>query len=106
MSLLAAFIAMLGKQWLNRYLRHTGGLVIERCGDRRRKCNGLKKWPFHLFIESLPIILQIALLLLACGLSRYMWSIDASVARIVISFTILGILFYVGIVVVGTSSYE
>ena len=42
-SLLAAFVAMLGKQWLNRYLRNSGGLVIERCGDRQRKCDGLEK---------------------------------------------------------------
>ena len=30
MSLLAAFVAMLSKQWLNRYLRHAGGSMIER----------------------------------------------------------------------------
>ena len=106
MSPLAAFVAMLGKQWLNRYLRHAGGSTVERCGDRQRKFDGVEKWPFRMFTESLPIILQIALLLLACGLSRYMWSVNASVARIVISFTILGVLFYIGIVVVGTSSYE
>ena len=51
-------------------------------------------------------MLQIALLLLTCGLSRYMWSIKTSVASVVISFTILGILFYIGIVVAGASSYE
>ena len=106
MSLLAAFIAMLGKQWLNRYLRHTGGSMIERCGDRQRKFDGLEKWPFRLFIESLPIMLQIALLLLICGLSRYMWSINTSVARVVISFTVLGFVLYIGIVVAGTSSHE
>jgi len=106
MSLLAAFVAMLGKQWLNRYLRHTGGSMVERCGDRQRKFDGLKRWPFRLFIESLPIILQIALLLLASGLSRYMWSVNVSVARVVISFTVFGFLFYVGVVVAGTSSYE
>jgi len=106
MSLLAAFVAMLGKQWLNRYLRHTGGSMIERCGDRQRKFDGLQKWPFRLFVEGLPIMLQIALLLLTCGLSRYMWSVNTSVARVVISFTALGILFYIGIVVAGTSSYE
>ena len=97
---------MLGKQWLNRYLRHTGGSIIERCGDRQRKFNGLEKWPFRLFIEALPIMLQLALFLLACGLSRYMWSVNASVARVVISFTILAFLFYIGIVIAGTSSYE
>ena len=80
--------------------------MVERCGDRQRKFDGLEKWPFRLFIESLPVMLQIALLLLSCGLSRYVWSADASVARVVISFTILGILFYIGMVVAGTSSYE
>ena len=80
--------------------------MVERCDDRQRKFGGVEKWPFQMFIESLPIILQIALLLLACGLSRYMWSVNTSVARVVVSFTILGVLFYIGIVVVGTSSYE
>ena len=80
--------------------------MVERCGDRQRKFNGLEKWPFRIFIESLPVMLQIALLLLACGLSRYIWSVNTSVAPIVISFTVLGVLFYFGIVAAGTSSYE
>ena len=106
MSLLAAFVAMLGKQWLNRYLQHSGGSIVERSGDRQRKFDGLQKWPFHLFIEALPIMLQIALLLLVCGLSQYMWSVNAFVACAIISFTALGTLFYIGIVVAGTHSYE
>ena len=80
--------------------------MAERCGDRQRKFDGLEKWPFRLFIDSLPIMLQIALLLLACGLSRYVWSVNTSVARIVISFPTLGLLFYIWIVAAGTSSYE
>jgi len=80
--------------------------MVERCGDRQRKFDGLEKWPFRLFVESLPIMLQIALLLLTCGLSRYMWSVNTSVAGVVISFTVLGMVFYIGIVVAGTSSYE
>ena len=105
MSLLTAFVAILGKQWLNHYLRHTGGSIIDRCGDRQRKFDGLEKWLFHLFIESPPVMLQIALLLLTCGLSRHMWSINTSVARVVITFTVLGLVFYVGIVVAGMSSH-
>ena len=80
--------------------------MVERCGDRQRKIDGLEKWPFRLFIESLPVMLQIALLLLSCGLSRYVWSVNVSVARVVISFTVLGVIFYIGIVIAGTSSYE
>jgi len=105
MSLLAAFVAMLGKQWLNRYLRNSGGSMIERCGDRQRKCDGLEKWPLHFFVESLPVMLQVALLLLACGLCRHMWSINTSVAGTLIVLTGLGVAFYIAIVIAGTSSY-
>ena len=104
-SLLAAFVAMLGKQWLNRYLRNSGGSMIERCGDRQRKCDGLEKWPLHIFVESLPVMLQLALFLLACGLCQHMWSINTSVAYTLITLTGLGFLFYIGIVVAGMSSY-
>ena len=80
--------------------------MIERCGDRQRKCDGLKKWPFHLFVESLPLMLQLALLLLACGLCKRMLSINTPVAAVLTTLTVLGVIFYVGIVVVGASSYE
>ena len=51
-------------------------------------------------------MLQISLALFACGLSRYMWSINAPVARVIVSFAVLGFLFYAGIVIAGTYSYE
>jgi len=97
---------MLGKQWLNRYLRHAGGSTIERCGDRQRKLEGLERWPLHTFVESLPVMLQIALVLLACGLCRHMTSVNARVSGVLMTLTVLGILFYFGIVIAGTSSYE
>ena len=105
-SLFAAFIAVLGKQWLNRYLRNTGGSMVERCWDRQRKCEGLDEWPLHLFVESLPTMFQISLLILVSGLCRHMWSINTSVARILITLTTLGFLFYIAIVAAGTSSYQ
>ena len=80
--------------------------MVERCGDRQRKCDGLEKWPFHMFIGSLPVMLQIALLLLACGLCRYMVSVNTTVAYILFPLTGLGVLFYVGIVIAGASSYD
>ena len=105
-SLLAAFVAMLGKQWLNRYLRNAGGSMADRCGDRQRKCEGLEKWPLHRFVESLPVMLQISLLLLALGLCQHMLSVETLVAYTLMMLTALGILFYLGIVVAGASSYE
>ena len=104
-SLLTTFIAMLGKQWLNRYLRSSGGLITERCGERQRKCDGLEEWWLHLFVESLPVMLQVSLFLFACGLCQHMCSINASVAYVLINITGLGVLLYVAIVIAGMSSY-
>ena len=80
--------------------------MAERCGDRQRKFDGLEKWPFRVFIECIPIMLQIALLLLASALSRWMWSINTPITCIVVFLTVLGFLFYICIVVAGISSYE
>ena len=104
-SLLAAFLAVLGKQWLARYdtidLR---GSAIERSQDRQRKLNGINTWFFHHVIESLPLMLQAALLLLACALSKYLWEVNTTVAAVVVGVTSLGVLFYLFIVLAGTAS--
>jgi hypothetical protein len=104
-SLLAAFLAVLGKQWLNRYVRgnDTG---IERNYDRQVKLDGMKMWYFSIVMEALPLMLQAALLLFACALSRYIWTINPVVAIVNITFTALGVLFYILIVVLATFSYD
>ena len=79
--------------------------MVERCGDRQRKCDGLEKWPFHFFIETPHHAPD-------RPLPSHLWTfalhavIKTSVARVVISSTILGMLFYIGIVIAGTSLYE
>ena len=50
-------------------------------------------------------MLQLALLLLGCALSRYLWTIDHSTACVTLGFTSLGVLFYLLILVAG-SIYE
>ena len=93
-SLLAAFLATLGKQWVNRYTRSKGGSVIEKSQDRQKKLNAFNDWSFHLLIESLPVMLQLALLLFCCAVSIYLWTINHTVARVAVAFTLIGILLY------------
>ena len=70
MSLLVPFIAMLEKRWSDRYLRHIDGSMIEHCGDRQRKSDGL----------TIPLICQESHRrapdppTLTCGLSKYVVS--------------------------------
>ncbi|KAF9649519.1 hypothetical protein BDM02DRAFT_3128351 [Thelephora ganbajun] len=106
-SLLAALIAMLGKQWLNRYSQvEMRGSVIDRSRHRQGKMNGMVTWRFNLVMESLPLMLQAALLLLGYALSNWLYFINKAVASVLIGFTAFGILFYILIVSAATLSYN
>ena len=106
-SILAAFIATLGKQWLNRYAQvEMRGSVIDRSRYRQRKMDGMVTWHFDLMMELLPLMLQVALLLLGCALSNYLYSINKAIASIIIGFTTFGFLFYLLIVSAATLSYN
>ena len=105
-SLFAAFIAMLGKQWVTRYLRKQGGSAVEKSRDRQRKLDGFKKWHFQLVIESLPVMLQLALLLLGCALTQYLWTINRTIAGVILAFTVFGITSYALFTLAGTFHYN
>ena len=105
-SLFAAFIAMLGKQWVNRYLRNRGGSTADKSRDRQRKLDGFEKWNFHLVIESLPVMLQLALLLLGCALSQYLWTISRTVAGVIAAITLFGVTSYVFLTLAATLCYN
>lgn len=94
-SFLAAFLAMLGKQWISEYARSSGRSAAEKSRDRQWKLDALEDWYFRFVVESLPVILQLALLLLGCGLSIYLWKVSLTVARVALAFTLLGVTLYI-----------
>ena len=96
---------MLGKQWLNLYASNDmRGSAIERSQYRQRKLDGIVIWYFDHVMESLPMMLQAALLLLGCALSRYFWDVNTTVASVVFGVISFGLLFYLFIVVEGVAS--
>ena len=105
-SLFAAFLAMLGKQWVNRYLRNRGGSAADKSRDRQRKLDGFEKWHFRLIIESLPVMLQFALLLLGCALSRYLWTISPTIAGVVVAVTLFGVTSYIFLALAAALYYD
>ena len=103
MWLLAAFLAMLGKQWLNRFGKtKVRGSEIDESRSRQRKLSGMVSWKFDLAMESLPPMLQSALLFLVYALSRYLWTINFTVTSVVIGITSIGLAFYIFIVIAAT----
>jgi hypothetical protein len=79
------------------------GTTIERSQNRQRKLDGIVAWHFDHVMELLPLMLQGALLLLGCALSRYLLEINATVASVAIGVTSSGVI-YVFVVVAGTAS--
>jgi len=104
-SLLSASLAIFLKQWLNRYTS-TGmrGSVIERSQNRQQKLDGITAWYLDHAMVSLPLMLQSALLLFACALSRYLWGINKAVASVILGVTSFGVAFYIFIVIMGAVS--
>ncbi|KAF9789804.1 hypothetical protein BJ322DRAFT_1001094, partial [Thelephora terrestris] len=102
-SLFSALLAMLGKQWLNRYIYvDVRGSAIERSQHRQVKLNGIVRWYFDYVMGSLPVMLQFSLLLLGCALSQYLWTMNTIVTAVVLGATAFGVLAYALIVVMGT----
>jgi hypothetical protein len=102
-SLFSAFLAMLGKQWLSRYdSADMRGTMVERSQNRQRKLDGIAAWYFDNVLESLPLMLQAALLLFGCALSRYLWEVNRTIASVVLGVTSFGALSYLFIIVAGT----
>ncbi|KAJ7244287.1 hypothetical protein C8J57DRAFT_1141644, partial [Mycena rebaudengoi] len=95
-TLLAALLAVLGKQWLMHYdAAGSRGTLAERGLERQRKYDGLQRWKFTIVMEMFPLLLQLALLLFSAALSVYLSTISHPIAIIVIAMTSLGTLAYI-----------
>ena len=99
-TLLAAFVAVLGKQWILQYQRASAWTSIaDRGKERQLKFVGLRTWRLHFII---PVLLQVALLLFSVGGTVYLWDLDLSAAEVVLAVACIGFVFYVCVSVVAT----
>ncbi|KAF9649334.1 hypothetical protein BDM02DRAFT_1867150 [Thelephora ganbajun] len=98
-ALLAAFVAMLGKQWLNL---HAEGSIVDRSRHRELRMRGMITWHFKIIMECLPLIMQLSLFLLGYALARYLWDLSHTVSAVITTFTVFGVLFYLFIVFTST----
>jgi len=103
-TLFVAFVAVLGKQWILYYTRvTTWGNIVNRGKERQAKLVGLQKWGLHLIMDSLPVMLQFALLLFGVALAAYLWDLNVSVAGAALAITSVGLALYACIAVVAAT---
>ncbi|KAG1886676.1 hypothetical protein F4604DRAFT_1675549 [Suillus subluteus] len=101
-SILAAFGAVLGKQWLHYYMTNRGrGTLEERSVDRQMKLDGIKCFRLKIVLQTFLVLLQISLLLFSLSLSANMWVKQTTISSVIICTTAFGILFYIGTILVS-----
>ncbi|KAG2360149.1 hypothetical protein BDR07DRAFT_1174580, partial [Suillus spraguei] len=101
-SVLAAFGAVLGKQWLNSYKSVRGrGSLEERGIERQMKLDGVKYFRLQTILQAFLMLLQMSLLLFGLSLSANIWAKQTTISSIIICTTAFGILFYVGTILVS-----
>ncbi|KAJ7670690.1 hypothetical protein DFH06DRAFT_1468469 [Mycena polygramma] len=104
-TLLAALLAVLGKQWLMHYMAAGERGTIEARGlERQRKFDGLRKWRFDAVMQMFPLLLQVGLFLFSAALSIYLWKIHLSLAVVVLSFTAIGSIAYTTLLISAIAS--
>ncbi|KAF7345629.1 hypothetical protein MVEN_01582200 [Mycena venus] len=99
-TLLAALLAVLGKQWLMYYSAAGERGTIETRGlERQRKLDGLRKWRFDTIMQTFPLLLQFALFVFAAALSVYLRKIHRVLAFIVLALTSFGTVAYISLLI-------
>ncbi|KAG8983322.1 hypothetical protein FRB93_007301 [Tulasnella sp. JGI-2019a] len=98
-SLLAAVGAVLAKQWPQSYER-TGqtGPLDQQAIRRTEKFVGAEKWGLRRVVEALATLLLISLALFFVALVNYLWTVNETVAIVVLGFAAAGGLFYLLII--------
>ena len=96
LMLLAAFIAMLIKNWIREFDRGLRGMSIseQRAKTREFRYRGLLYWKLSEMVALLPILIQISLLLFSSGLTLFLFYIDLLASTIAASILGIGVLFY------------
>ena len=78
-SLSTALISMLAKQWLQAYTSNISGSPHHRARQRQSRYTQLQTWHVLALINTLPLLLHVALLLFFAGLIVFLWSVDLTI---------------------------
>ncbi|TRM67314.1 hypothetical protein BD626DRAFT_564286 [Schizophyllum amplum] len=84
LSLSAALMAVLVKQWLQAYNSNVSGTPKHQALVRQFRLLGVERWNVPLIVGLLPMLLHLSLLLFFVGLSLYVIALDTTIAAVVI----------------------
>ncbi|KAG9119465.1 hypothetical protein FRC07_005499, partial [Ceratobasidium sp. 392] len=96
LSLSAALIAMLAKEWLTEFVVSRPRPPRTYALMHQRRLNGLTSWQALHIVDLLPSMLHLSLLLFSLGLAIYLWTLDTGIAIAEVIITGATLFFYFG----------
>ncbi|KAG8732666.1 hypothetical protein FRC10_000776, partial [Ceratobasidium sp. 414] len=103
LSLAAALVAMLAKEWLMSFVASRPRPAYAHALVHQERLQGLSWWRALHIIDLLPTMLHVSLLLFSIGLMVYLWALDTAIAIIVAAITGVTVLFYIGTALLGAT---
>ncbi|KAL1724033.1 hypothetical protein EV715DRAFT_286092 [Schizophyllum commune] len=98
LSLLTALLSVLAKQWIQYFNSMHGRTPRQRAFIRQYRHQSFERWKVSLIVSSLPILLNVALLLFLAGLAVFTTAGNHSVSIVVICFsTFITLVFIVSV---------
>ncbi|KAG8701463.1 hypothetical protein FRC08_004069 [Ceratobasidium sp. 394] len=101
LSLAAALIAMLSKEWLTTFATSRSRSPRIYTLHHQKRLRGLADWRAWLIIDLLPSMLHLSFLLFSLGLAVHLWTLDSGIAIAEVVVAGLTFIFYVGTTVLG-----
>ena len=93
LSLSAAVVGLIVKQWIHEYCSGLSGSSRGVARLRQRRLNGLLKWKVTTIVAAISILLQLGLYLFLAGLLILLWAFHSAVAGIASGLVFLLLLF-------------
>ncbi|KAL1677194.1 hypothetical protein EV122DRAFT_279317 [Schizophyllum commune] len=88
LSMSAALIAVLVKQWLLAYNSNVSGTPKHQALARQFRLIGVERWNVPLIVGLLPMLLHVSLLLFFVGLALYVFTLDSAIAWVVVALAV------------------
>ncbi|KAG8734708.1 hypothetical protein FRC10_011522 [Ceratobasidium sp. 414] len=101
LSLAAALVAMLAKEWLAAFTASRPRPPKAHALSHQARLQGLVQWRALHLVDFLPTMLHLSLMLFFLGLAVYLWTLDSAIAiaeAIIAGFTLF---FYVGTILLS-----
>ena len=90
-SLAAALFSILAKQWIREYIKWNSPLALPRENVlvRQIRIEAWEDWQVSMILSSIPILLELGMILFLAGVVILLWTLDDIVAKVITVFVSL-----------------